>query len=97
MPRPPLYWTIACLLATSAQAQTAAPKPPPSTIPEKIAPGAKPTGPAQNLSKQLNQSGGVIHPQDVDPKMAKGAPAAHDPNVIAPPASGGDATAPQAK
>ena len=96
--RSPLCWAaVAALLATVPTcAQTAADKPPPTTIPEKIAPGAKPTEPTQNLSKQLNQSNGVIHPRDVDPAMNKGAPSTSDQGVIKPPPSGG-AEAPQAK
>ena len=48
-----------------------APKP---TAPLDSAPGAEPTPPAQDLSKQLNQSNGVIHPKEVDPAIEKGAP-----------------------
>src|SRR5579875_3734083 len=86
------------LAAAPAFAQTTAPKPAPTTIPEKIAPGAQPTAPADNLSKKLDQSGGVIHPpRDPDPGIQKGAPTTADPNVIRPPAAGGDAQTPQAK
>ena len=88
---------IVALLATVPTcAQTLAPRPAPTTIPEKIAPGAKPTSPSKNLSKELDRSNGVIHPKDVDPAMNKGAPNMRDRNVIPPPASGG-ALAPQAK
>lgn len=80
---------IALLAAAPVCAQTSAPKPAPTTIPEKIAPGAKPTAPAKNLSRELNRSNGVIHPKDVDPAMNKGAPSTSDRNVIPPPASGG--------
>ncbi len=74
-----------------------APKPPATTIPEKIAPGAKPEGPAKNLSEKLDQSNGVIEPKDVDPGMNKAAPATGDPNVVRPPGTSGGETAPQAK
>ena len=91
--RSPVRWAaIAVLVATVPTcAETPADKPPPTTIPEKIAPGAKPTEPTQNLSKQLNQSNGVIHPRDVDPAMNKGAPTTSDQGVVKPPPS------PQAK
>ena len=92
--RIPLAWaaSVALLATVPASAQTTAPKPAPTTIPEKIAPGAKPTAPAKNLSRELNRSNGVIHPKDVDPAMNKGVPKTSDRNVIPPPAS-----APQAK
>lgn len=83
---------FALLAAIPAFAQSSASKPAPTTIPEKIAPGAKPAAPAKNLSRELNRSNGVIHPKDVDPAMNKGAPETSDHNVIAPPAS-----APRAK
>jgi hypothetical protein len=91
----PATVVVALLATVPTCAQTAAPKPAPTTIPEKIAPGAEPSAPTKNLSKELNQSGGVIHPKDVDPAMNKGAPNTSDQGVIKPPASG-DAE-PQAK
>jgi hypothetical protein len=87
----------ALLASGSAFAQTAAPKPPNTTVPEKIAPGAEPTGPAKNLSDRLNNSNGVIKPKEVDPGIEKPAPQAEDPNVIPPPGTSRDPTAPQAK
>jgi hypothetical protein len=43
--------------------------------PGETTPGdANPTAPAQNLSKKLNQSNGVIHPKEVDPAIEKPAP-----------------------
>ena len=97
---PALFGLAACAaLATSpALAQTTAPKPAPTTIPEKIAPGAQPTGPSQNLSKRLNQSDGVIQPrQDPDPGMQKAAPSTGDSNAVPPPGTPGGKDAPQAK
>ena len=89
--------TLGALLAAApALAAETAPKPPATAIPEKIAPGAEPSGPAQNLSEKLDKSGGVIQPRDVDPGMDKTAPTAGDPNMVRPPGTGGDA-APQAK
>jgi hypothetical protein len=87
--RSTLAWAAAFAFLASAPtwAQTTAPKPAPTTIPEKIAPDAQPTGPAKNLSRELKQSNGVIHPKDVDPAMNKGAPKTADHNVIPPPAS----------
>jgi hypothetical protein len=89
--------TLGALLAAGSAlaAEAPAPKPAPTTIPEKIAPGAKPEGPAQNLSEKLDQSGGVIQPKEVDPGMHKTAPATGDANVVRPPRTGD--TAPQAK
>jgi hypothetical protein len=82
--------------AQTSQGEAPAPKPAPTTIPEKIAPGAKPTEPTKNLSKELNRSNGVIHPKDVDPQMNQGAPRTLDRNVVPPPANG-KSNAPQAK
>ena len=84
-----LPWAgVVALLATAqTSAQTPASKPAPTTIPEKIAPGAKPSAPAKNLSRELNESNGVIHPKDVDPAMNKGAPKTADHNVVPPPTS----------
>ena len=88
----------ALLAASSAYAANdSAPKPPATTIPEKIAPGAKPEGPAQNLSDKLDKSGGVIQPKVVDPGMDKTAPTTGDPNVVRPPGTSGGEAAPQAK
>ena len=42
-----------------------------------------------NLSKQLNQSNGVIHPKEVDPAIEKPAPKVGDPNVVPPPETSG--------
>ena len=53
--------------------------------------------PAQNLSKELNQSNGVIHPKEVDPAIQKPAPKTGDPNVVPPPGTSGGAPAPQPK
>jgi protein-disulfide isomerase len=50
-----------------------------------------------NLSKQLNQSNGVIHPKEVDPTIEKPAPKTGDPNAVPPPGTSGGAPAPQAK
>ena len=95
---PRLAAIVALFAAVSAQAaETPAPKPAPTVVPERIAPGAKPEGPAQNLSDKLNQSGGVIQPKEVDPEMHKAPPATGDPNVLRPPGTGGGAEAPQAK
>ncbi len=78
--------------APALAVEAPAPKPPATTIPEKIAPGAEPSGPAQNLSEKLNQSGGVIQPKEVDPDMHKEPPATGDPNIVRPPGTGsGDA------
>jgi hypothetical protein len=84
--------TLGALIAAAPvlAAETPAPKPAPTTIPEKIAPGAKPTGPAQNLSDKLNQSGGVIHPKEVDPAMHVTPPATGDTGVVRPPGTGGE-------
>ncbi len=65
--------------------------------PNEITPGANPTALAQNLSKELNQSNGVIHPKEVDPAIEKPAPNARDPNVVPPPGTSGGAPAPQPK
>jgi hypothetical protein len=61
--------------------------------PGETTPGA----PAQNLSKKLNQSNGVIHPKEVDPAIEKPAPKTGDPNVVPPPGTSGGAPAPQPK
>jgi hypothetical protein len=77
----------ATFVASSGFAQTTTPK---DTIPD-----ANP--PAQNLSKELSQSNGIIHPKDVDPAIQKPAPNTGDPNVVPPPASSGGGATPQAK
>jgi hypothetical protein len=79
----------AALVAGSAFAQATSP------APNQTTPGAKP--PAQNLSKELNQSNGVIHPKEVDPGIQKPAPKTGDPNVVPPPGTSGGAPAPQPK
>jgi hypothetical protein len=65
-----------------------------SPAPNEIAPGANPTAPAQTLSKELNQSNGIIHPKEVDQKPAS---KTGDPNVVPPPGTSGGAPAPQPK
>jgi hypothetical protein len=85
--------TLGALLAAGpAFAAETAPKPPPTTIPEKIAPGAKPEGPAQNLSEKLDRSDGVIQPKEVDPGMHKQPPAVGDTEIVRPPGAGESAT-----
>jgi len=85
------------LVAGPSLAQAQTPAPSIDSVPEKIAPGAKPTAPTKNLSEKLNQSNGVIHPREVDPGIEKTPPKARDPNVIPPPGSPGGSPAPQAK
>ena len=83
----------AALVASTALAQ--APKP---TAPaDTTTPGANATAPAEDLSKKLNQSNGVIHPKEVDPGIEKGAPNVQDANVVPPPATSGGSAAPQPK
>ena len=65
----------------------------PNSAPSEAAHGA----PAQNLSKKLSRSNGVIHPKEVDPGIEKPAPKAGDPNVVRPPGTSGGAPAPQPK
>jgi hypothetical protein len=79
----------AVLMAGSAFAQATSP-PTKNTVPD-----ANP--PAQNLSKELNQSNGVIRPKEVDPAIQKPAPKTGDPNVVPPPGTSGGASAPQPK
>ena len=67
------------------------------SAPGEVTPGAKPTAPAENLSKKLSQSNGVIHPKEVDPAIEKPTPNARDPNVVPPPGTSGGASAPQPK
>jgi hypothetical protein len=69
----------------------------PAPAPNESAPGANPRAPAQNLSKELNQSNGVIHPKEVDPGIQKPSPRTGDPNVVPPPGTSGGAPAPQPK
>jgi hypothetical protein len=68
-----------------------------ATSPAPNEPGAKPTAPDQNLSKELNQSNGVIHPKEVDPAIEKPAPNTRDPNVVPPPGTAGGAPRAAAK
>jgi hypothetical protein len=77
------------LLAGPAFAQATSP------APDVSAPN--PSAPAQDLSKKLNQSNGVIHPKEVDPGIQKPAPRTGDPNVVPPPGTSGGAPAPQPK
>ena len=79
----------AALVAGAAFAQATSPATK-NTIPD-----ANP--PAQNLSKELNQSNGIIHPKEVDPGIQKPAPKTGDPNVVPPPGTSGGAPAPQPK
>jgi hypothetical protein len=79
------------LVAGAACAQAASP------APNEATPGANPTATAPNLSKELNQSNGVIHPKEVDPAIEKPTPNARDPNVVPPPGASGGAAAPQPK
>jgi hypothetical protein len=79
------------LVASAAFAQSTSP------APNEMTPGAKPTAPAQSLSKELSQSNGVIHPKEVDPAIQKPAPTTGDPNVVPPPGTSGGAPAPQPK
>jgi hypothetical protein len=68
-----------------------------SQAPKEATPGANSSAPDQSLSKELNQSNGVIHPKEVDPGIQKPAPKTGDPNVVPPPGSSGGAAAPQPK
>jgi hypothetical protein len=79
----------AALVAGAAFAQTTSP------APKDTVPDANP--PAQNLSKELSQSNGVIHPKEVDPAIQKPAPKTGDPNVVPPPGTSSGAPAPQPK
>jgi hypothetical protein len=79
----------AILVAGGAFAQATSP-----ATKDKI-PDANP--PAQNLSKELSQSNGIIHPKEVDPAIQKPAPKTGDPNVVPPPGTSGGAPAPQPK
>jgi hypothetical protein len=87
-----LLVAAAALVADIALAQAATPTASPDTTP-----AAKPTAPAEDLSKKLNESNGIIHPKEVDPAIEKGAPNVQDPNVVPPPATSGGSAAPQPK
>jgi hypothetical protein len=87
----------ATLVAGPAFAQAPKPTAPLDSAPRETTQGAEPTAPAQDLSKKLNQSNGVIHPKEVDPAIEKGAPQVQDPNVVPPPATSGGSAAPQPK
>jgi hypothetical protein len=85
------------LVAGPAFAQAPGPTPTPAAAPDSAPGETTPGAPAENLSKKLNQSNGVIHPKEVDPAIEKPAPKAGDPNVIPPPGTSGGALAPQPK
>jgi hypothetical protein len=87
----------AALVADAAFAQAPNPTAPLDSAPREATPGAEPTAPAQDLSKKLNQSNGVIHPKEVDPAIEKAAPVVRDPNVVPPPSTSGGSAAPQPK
>jgi hypothetical protein len=91
--------TLLCLLVAGATliVGTAFAQAPNPAVPPDSTLGANSTAPAQDLSKKLNQSNGVIHPKEVDPAIEKGAPIVHDPNVVPPPATSGGSAAPQPK
>jgi hypothetical protein len=90
---PRLYLIVASvtLLAGAAFAQGTNP------APDGAAPGTNSSAPGQSLSKELNQSNGIIHPKEVDPGIQKPAPTTGDPNVVPPPGASGGAAAPQPK
>jgi hypothetical protein len=89
------------LVAVSAFAQAPNPAPIPTAQvgsgPGENSPSAESIAPAQNLSKKLNQSNGVIHPKEVDPAIEKPVPKVGDSNVVPPPGASGGALAPQPK
>jgi hypothetical protein len=87
----------ATLVAGAALAQAPNPTVPLDSAPRETTPGAQSTAPAQDLSKKLKQSNGVIHPKEVDPAIEKGAPVVRDPNVVPPPGTSGGSAAPQPK
>jgi hypothetical protein len=91
--------TPLCLLVAGATlvAGPAFAQPPNPAAPLDSTPGVTPAAPAQDLSKQLNQSNGVIHPKEVDPAIEKGVPVVRDPNVVPPPGTSGGSSAPQPK
>ncbi len=89
---------VASAFGAFASFQAAAQTPPPlDSVPEKVAPDAKPTEPATNLSQKLDQSDGVIKPKDVDPGIEKPVPNTHTDDTIKPPGTPGGAPAPEAK
>jgi hypothetical protein len=85
--------------AAFAQGTKPAPNPtaPLESAPRETTPGDKSAAPAQNLSKELSKSNGIIHPKEVDPAIEKGAPVVRDPNVVPPPGTSGGSPAPQPK
>ena len=87
----------AALVAGPTFAETPNPTAPVDSVPREATPGAESTAPAQNLSKKLSQSNGIIHPKEVDPAIEKGAPNVQDPNVVPPPGTSGGSPAPQPK
>jgi hypothetical protein len=90
-PRLHLIVATVTLLAGAASVQAASP------APDSATPDANSSAPEQNLSKELNQSNGLIHPKEVDPAIQKPAPSTGDPNVVPPPGTSGGAAAPQPK
>jgi hypothetical protein len=94
-----IFGTRLCLLVAAATfvAGPAFAQPPDPAAPLDSTPGTDSTAPAQDLSKKLNQSNGVIHPKEVDPAIEKGAPVVRDPNVVPPPRTSGGSAAPQPK
>jgi hypothetical protein len=89
-----LYLLVAGVALVAGPAFAQAPGPAPlNSAPGETTPGP----PAENLSKKLNQSNGVIHPKEVDPAIETPAPKAGDPNVVPPPGTSGGAPAPQPK
>jgi hypothetical protein len=87
----------ATLAANAAMAQAPKPAAPLDSAPRETTPDAEPAAPAEDLSKKLNQSNGIIHPKEVDPAIEKGAPVVRDPNVVPPPGTSGGSAAPQPK
>jgi hypothetical protein len=86
-----------CLVVAGALVTGAAFAQATNPAPNEAAPGASSNAPAQSLSKELNQSNGIIHPKEVDPAIEKPTPNARDPNVVPPPGASGGAGAPQPK
>ncbi|MDE3177400.1 MAG: hypothetical protein KGM15_14965 [Pseudomonadota bacterium] len=84
-----LRFALALGLLALVNGASAAPNAPQDSSPD-------PT-PAESLSKKLDQSNGVIRPQEVDPGIEKKAPATGDPNVVPPPGTPGGAPAPAPK
>ena len=81
----------------AAAAQTAQPTPPMDSVPEKTAPGPVSTDQPKTLSDKLDQTNGVIKPNEVDPAIEKPAPHTNTGDVIAPPGTPDGAPAPQPK